>query len=320
MTHNRVASPHDKEKTVSDLYAEIAKVFVPGVIGIVGGYFVKKWEVKRQDHKVENDLWSTQKQSHWSPLLRATRELKTRFEFLRDIYLEKPGMPFDPKSLSGDFRELYMLSRAEIPYVQDCDPNAPRKDEHGVQHIRARVCHELTFAESSLYITVKYLGNAEHVWRDLNEDLLNVPKDARDELMRLILNVRESLQGKSGAGIFHEQQEYIGETVWSTAGRVITNLEFRKRLFDLPGWEQFKNLLRFFVEFAPKLEYEVKDTIVALGDLEKQVDQLRSCPSKRDYEALRSSPRSNGLKIRPWVMATREAVSALGKPPMRKGG
>ncbi len=266
-------------------FLDLIKVIVPGVIGligvvigIVGGYFIRRWEV-------EKDLWSRQKQDHWSPLLRATQELKKRFEILSHKYERQLGH----ESLTVDFCELYILRRDKINNDLDpvYDPNASRKNENSVQNIRTRVCHELTFAESSLYITVTYLWNAEHVWRDMYEQRLILPNDARIEMMGLIRNVQESLQGPSGNGIFTEQQKYIGETVWSTAGGIITNLEFRNRLFDLPGWEQFANLLRFFVQFELKVKYEVADTILALGLLEVEVDHLCSCQSKKKYEALR---------------------------------
>jgi hypothetical protein len=267
-------------------FLETAKTIGPGVVGAIGGYLVKRWEVGHQARKTENDLWSTQIQSHWSPLLKATRDFKSRFGFLSNVYLRQPGMPFNPDSVSADFRELYMLSPDAINNLQHCDPNAPRKDENSVQKVRTRVCHELTFAESSLYITAKYLGHAERVWRDLNESLLILPKSARGNMLVVISNVRGSLQGTTGAGIFNEQQEYIGEAVWGTNGSVISNLEFRRRLFDLPGWEQFANLLRFFVEFEPKVKYEVACTIKALSVLEQELKQLCDQKTMRTYEAL----------------------------------
>src|ERR1035437_1881673 len=137
---------------MAELYTETAKVVLPGLIGVLGGYFIKRWDVQRQQRKEDNDVWIAQRQSHWSPLLRATRELNARFSFLRDIYKEKPGMPFSPSFLSADFRELYTLSRDEIRNLQDVDANEPRRSDHAVQRLRTRVCHELTFAESSVYI------------------------------------------------------------------------------------------------------------------------------------------------------------------------
>jgi hypothetical protein len=269
---------------MAEPYVEIAKVVLPGLIGALGGYFIKYWDVRRLQRKEENDLWVAQRQSYWSPLLRATSELETRFAYLRDIYTpEKLGMPFSPLSLSADFRELYMLSRNDIPNLQEVDPNVPRRNDHAVQHVRARVCHELTFAESSVYITAAYLGHAEHVWRDLYDDRLPMSPPARNDLLGLVSKVRQSLHGKSGAGIFLEQQEYIGQTLLHTSGGVITNLEFRQRLFDLPGWEAFNNLLRFFAEFAPKVNFEVTDTIAALGPLRERLGQLRVSDTPAQY-------------------------------------
>jgi hypothetical protein len=144
--------------------------------------------------------------------------------------------------------------------------------------------HHLTYAVSSLYITATYLGVAERVQRDLKEHLLLLPNDARVEMIRLLANIRGSLQGN--AGIPSEQQEAIAEMVWGQPGGVISNVEFRQRLLELPGWEQFTSLFRFFVAFGPKLDYEVAHTISALCELEEQVDQLSSCPSERDYSAL----------------------------------
>ena len=147
------------------------------------------------------------------------------------------------------------------------------------------MCHELNYAVSSLYITAKYLGVAVYVQRNLKENMLILSNDSRNEMLVCISNVRESLQGK--AGIFGEQQESIAEMVWGPAGRVITNFEFRKRLLDSPGWEQYTNLFRFFVDFAPKLKYEVAGTISALLRLEEKVNLLSSSPGKSAYEALR---------------------------------
>jgi hypothetical protein len=221
-------------------------------------------------------LWSTQIQNHWLPLLEAARELKDRFDGLSRLYSN------NPEDLSGDFRELYVLSRDKN--WEHYDPDAPRKDGDAVQKVRMRMCHELNYAASSLYITAKYLGIAEHVQRNLKENLLIVSGDTRNEMMRLISNVRGSLQGK--AGIFREQQESIAEMVWGPSGQVIANFEFRKRLLDSPGWEQFTNLFRFFVDFGHKVEFEVAATISALLELEQGVALLGSSPSKKAYESL----------------------------------
>jgi hypothetical protein len=291
-----------REWAMPNVYVEIAQIFAPivGVIvGLIGGDFVKSWDYKRQERQENDKLWLTQKQSRWSPLLRATREIKDRFEALVKIYYGKTNTILTCESLRRDFCELYLLlSEREInekiydfqggywSHLFDCDPNAPRKDENLVQHVRMRTYSELTFAESSLYKTVEYLGNAEHVWSDLYENRFILPEEAKKEMKHVIWDVRESLQGKQGSGIFIEQQEYIGEAVWSTADCVIANHEFLNKLFGLQSWEQFTKLFRFFVDLEFKLEYEIKDTISALGRLEEKVNQLCSCQNRREYEAL----------------------------------
>ncbi len=268
---------------MADIYAESMKVLGSGVVGLLAGYIAREFEIRKQDLRKRDDLWSSQIQSHWLPLLEAARELKERFSDLSRVYRKEWTEIFTPDALSGDFRELYTLSRDENWMRRD--PNALRKDDNAVQKVRTRMCHELNYAASSLYITAKYLGIALYVQRNLKENILILSNDRRKEILGLISKVREGLQGK--AGIFGEQQESIAEMVWSPAGRVITNFEFRKRLLDSPGWEQFTNLFRFFVDFAPKLKYEVAGTISALLELDEEVNRLSSCPSKRAYEALK---------------------------------
>jgi hypothetical protein len=283
---------------MADLGADALKALVPiatAILGGTAGYFVKIWEIRYQERRTEASAWLKQKQTRWSPFLKSARELQARLEFLRGVYKRAPGMSFSPESLSADFRELYALSRAEIPNFQECDPDAPRRNPVEVQRLRSRMCHELTFAESSVYITAVYLGRSEYVWRDLNQDVLTVPDEARKDMLRLVDDVRQSLQGKSGAGIFAEQQEYIGEAMWTPGDGVLSNLEFRNRILDLPGWESFKNLIRFYADFGPKIEHEVKDTVAALGALVDRIDELRRSKDPRSYELQRHRA-SNGRR------------------------
>jgi hypothetical protein len=109
------------------------------------------------------------------------------------------------------------------------------------------------------------------VERDLNEYQLDLPDDTRARMLRLLANFTLSLQGN--AGILEEQQEAIAEIVYNPSGGVINNLTFRERLLELPGWERFTNLFRFFVDFQYKLKYEVAATILALRELQ---DELRA--------------------------------------------
>jgi len=41
---------------MADLSIEIAKVALPGLFGALSGYFVKYWDVRRQQRKEEEDL------------------------------------------------------------------------------------------------------------------------------------------------------------------------------------------------------------------------------------------------------------------------
>jgi hypothetical protein len=273
---------------VSDILVDAIKLIVPALIGLLGGYFIKRSEVNYHARKAASDIWETQKQTHWSPLLRSCQELRERFEYLRDLYTDVRD-DFKPENLSADFRELYALSRDEIECLERVDANGPRRKSDPVQTMRTRVCHQLTFAESSLYITARYLGNAERVRRSLNEYTLILPKRARSEMTNLVSNVRQSLQGPGGAGLFEEQQEYMGEAVLGTTGRVVSNIEFRKMLFELPGWEQFANLLRFFADFKPKVDYQIVLTIKTLEPLEKALEQLCGS-SEKEYKMLWHSP------------------------------
>ena len=97
----------------------------------------------------------------------------------------------------------------------------------------------------------------------------------------MLLDVRGELNGSSekdpGAGIVDDLQDLIGESVWNpNDSSVITYYEFRERLLDATGWEQFTDLFRFFAHFHWKMDYEVKKTIAALtplcGALEKLLE------------------------------------------------
>jgi hypothetical protein len=78
-----------------------------------------------------------QKQRNLFALFQAARVLETRFVDLSRVYSGDWIAPFTPQSLSGDFCELYMLSRDPIGNFQECDPNEPRKHDHAVLSNRA---------------------------------------------------------------------------------------------------------------------------------------------------------------------------------------
>jgi hypothetical protein len=108
------------------------------------------------------------------------------------------------------------------------------------------------------------------------------------------------LQGEGGAGIFSEQQESIAEMMVDSGGKVLSHHDFRRRLLELPGWEQFTALFLFFMSednkldlkklgkneknrarFVAKLDNEVDDTIEALAELETRLKEIRGWTSAR---------------------------------------
>ena len=143
--------------------------------------------------------------------------LEARLSELADIYRgESPQ--HTPESLSGDFRELYLLRRDEIPWSQDkdegpsildSDGNQPRRDDFAVQRVRKRMCYELTLATSSLYWTARYLAHARLAHLHLSGGGSSLDTADREGLDQLIGDVGAKLQGEGGAGMFSEQQESI---------------------------------------------------------------------------------------------------------------
>lgn len=101
--------------------------------------------------------------------------------------------------LPGDCCELYMLSRDGITDFQPLDPNDPRRNDKAVQDTRRRMCHELTYAVSSLYKTAKFLGIAERIRRDLKRDLLMPGSRERDAMVALIEGVRKGCKERGRA-------------------------------------------------------------------------------------------------------------------------
>lgn len=84
-----------------------------------------------------------------------------------------------------------------------------------------------------------------------------------------------------------EQQESIGEMMLTPDGHVITQFEFRQRLLELPGWEQYTALLTFFLtenddtkahpnaaRLNAKVDHEVLATVTALCTLIAGLDQI----------------------------------------------
>jgi hypothetical protein len=268
----------------------------------VVGYGVKWaqdwWTAKRAREKEDEALWSLHKQQFHLPLLDAVRQLEARLSELAAVYTGRPSQ-HTPESLSGDFRELYLLSRDEIPDLLLSDGNQPRRNDQDVQRLRKRMCYELTFATSALYRTARYLAYARLVHLHLSGGSSLDTAD-REGLDQLIADVGAGLQGPGGAGIFSEQQESIAEMMVSSGGKVLSHYDFRRRLLELPGWEQFTALFLFFISeddkldisglderdqqrarFVAKVAHEVRATTEALARLETRLTEMCGWTSAR---------------------------------------
>lgn len=261
-------------------FSFIGGAFGAGLTNIV----VTKWIERRE-------LRAKQRQTRWLPLLEAARDLKDRFADLQGKY-ENIAEGTEWRKVDGrklptwarDFHELYTFSKdpklitnLEFPNV---DADGSRKDDALVHRVRIRMCHQLTYAASTLYITARYLAYAQHVRRDLSAGRLDLRKSgtSAQKITSLLKKVQMELHGTSkdhpGAGVILEQQDFIGETMWSADNDVIGYYEFQGRLLKSPGWEQFTDLFRFFLEVDQKLATEVELTKKALGELCKELEKM----------------------------------------------
>jgi hypothetical protein len=277
------------------------------VLGTLGGVLITQRSADRREDKTwrrereteQEDQWITDRRSYYLPLREAASDLKTRLEHLARIYRREPEARFKPESLSADFRELYLLSPDLIKDLYATDPNQPRRDDHAVQRLRTRMCRELNFATSTVYRAARFLA-----WAQMNRGLLdegrnNLPAQSARQLRDQLAAVSNDLQGPGGAGVPIEQQESIGEMMLTPGGRVITQFEFRQRLLELPGWEQYTALLTFFLteddnvearpdaaRFNAKVDHEVLATVIALCTLIASLDQITALagPPDPDWE------------------------------------
>jgi hypothetical protein len=71
-------------------------------------------------------------------------------------------------------------------------------------------------------------------------------------------------------------------------GKVLSHYDFRRRLLERPGWEQFTALFPFFISeddkrarFAAKVAHEVRATIEALARLETRPTEICGRSSAR---------------------------------------
>jgi hypothetical protein len=266
--------------------AKILASLVGAGMGAVGGVSIKEYLDRRRSREKEY-------QTRWLPLYRAAKDLKERLQCLTSIYKTRPlkyqwnnytygdNEPFPLEA--RDFHELYLLNKDSAPiptFIDLPDPSERREDKQTVQKVRERI-HELNRATISLYRMARYLGYAQRVLSELTLGQLKIARSKRDEMIALLSDVRRELNGTSetdpGAGIVDDLQDLIGESVWNlNNSSVITYYEFRERLLNATGWEQFTDLFRFFAHFHWKMDYEVKKTIAALtplcGALEKFVE------------------------------------------------
>jgi hypothetical protein len=264
------------------------------VLGTLGGVLVaqvfagrredKAWQRTRDTHR--EDQWIADRRSYYRPLREAAHDFQARLQYLTRIYRQESA-PFTADSLSRDFRELYQLSPEPISDLYGGDPNPPRLDGTAVQRLRTRMCRELNFATSTVYRAARFLACAQRTRTLLEEGATTVPVPRAEQLRDELAAVAEAWQGPTGAGLSTEQQESIGEMMLAPDGRVITQYEFRQRLLEVPGWEQYTALLTFFItedddvggrpyaaRFAAKVEHEVTHTVASLGELITSLDEL----------------------------------------------
>jgi hypothetical protein len=267
------------------------------VLGTLGGVLItqifgsrredKLWQRTREAER--EDKWLAEQRSYHLPLREAAHDLKTRLEYLARIYRHEvpEAAPFRPESLSRDFRELYLLSPDPIEDLYGSDPNQPRRDDHAVQRLRTRMCRELNFATSSIYRAARFLAWAQANRMLLEEGRTSLPTPSAKQLRDQLAAVSRAWQGPVGAGLSTEQQESIGEMMLTSDGRVITQFEFRQRLLEVPGWEQYTALLTFFItedddiegrpgaaRLSAKVDHEVQATVNALETLITSIDEL----------------------------------------------
>jgi hypothetical protein len=148
-------------------------------------------------------------------------------------------------------------------------------------------------ATSSLYWTARYLAHARLAHLHLSGGGSSLDTADREGLDQLIGDVGAKLQGEGGAGMFSEQQESIAEMMVDSGGKVLSHYDFRRRLLEVPGWEQFTALFLFFISednqldistlgereknrarFVAKLDREVDATVEGLAKLRTRLSEI----------------------------------------------
>jgi hypothetical protein len=206
---------------------QILIALVSTLVGYGGKWAQDWWAAKRAQEKEDNALWSLHKQQFHLPLLDAGRQLEARLTELADIYRGKPSQ-HTPESLSGDFRELYLLSRDEIPWSQDkdagpsildSDGNLPRRDDEVVQRVRKRMCYELTLATSSLYWTARYLAYARLAHLHLSGGGSSLASADREGLDQLIADVGPGSRARAERESSPSSRSRSRRSWWAPTGR-----------------------------------------------------------------------------------------------------
>ncbi len=284
-----------------DVSGEILKVALIGTAGYLGKIGQDWLTARRAQTRAGQERWEQDKRQYYLPLVGAARALDARLTLLARIYQGREHQgPHTPAWLSRDFRELYLLAPDEIRDLYQADPNKPRRDEAAAQRLRTRMCRELNFATSSIYLTARYLAVAGLARQALDDDHSGLPAELVSDLRQRIGAVSSGLTGQTEAGLAIDQQDSIGEMMRTDNGQVITQFEFRRRLLEVPGWEQYTALLTFFItedddvdgrpdaaRFVAKLPFEVLETVRALRELGNTLDEVTTMENPRSR---RSAP------------------------------
>ena len=293
-------------------YSELIPILLAAVLGYVGKLAQDQWAARQERRRSQAQQWAHDRQRYLLPLAGAARHLHERLTCLAQTYRGGTCAPGTAASFSRDFRELYALSDEELHGLWNldaADPNRRRRDPDTVQRVRTRMCRELNYATSSLYLAARYLARAGLVRQLLDDDRSSLPRAAISDVTERLQAVTDALQGATGAGLASEQQDSIGEIMRTADDRVFSQYEFRRRLLEVPGWEQFTALLTFFItenddpahpgaaRFGAKVDHEVRATVQALRRLEATLRRLTAHDSPRGYT---SAPVADGPLPAPW--------------------
>jgi hypothetical protein len=268
----------------TDLIRPLLTLLGGGAIGALVTVLLGPWIKDRWDRRHTRE---EQKYTHWAPLLWSARNFEQRLAKLKEIYRDPPTRwddhtyrlndePRPYPSTAHDFCELLLLDSSHGPLHGwsagvAASARRARSEDERVKGTWDRF-HELTYAASSMYMVATYLAHAQRVRADLEDGRLLLPQRDRVRMLELLGEVRQALNGRTGAGIIFEHQELIGENMWTDRGAADL-LEFYRWLLG-SEWVRFTELFRFFIDVQYKMATEVEDTVAALGRLRGQVGKL----------------------------------------------